>query len=138
MKFTAIVLHMTLGSIIFVGSSAQGIPTSASSGLHLLLRLASLSLLAAKAALAATYNVGNIATLQSAVNNAAAGDEIVLADGRYLNSVISIGSSSITVRANTTGGVFLDGTNAITISGNLVRFSGAFSSPPAASLARSS
>ena len=58
------------------------------------------------------------------MNIAAAGDEIVLADGSYRNSVISIGSSDITVRAATPGGVFLDGSNDITISGNLVKFSG--------------
>lgn len=83
-----------------------------------------LSLLAAAAANATTYNVSSIAALQSAVNGATAGDIIVLADGTYLNSTFSIGTSNITVRAATPGGVFLNGTNNITIPGNFVTFSG--------------
>lgn len=75
-------------------------------------------------ALAATLNVSSISALQTAVNNAVAGDVVVLANGTYLNNTINIGRSNITVKAATPGGVYLNGTNAITISGNDVTFSG--------------
>ena len=75
-------------------------------------------------AAAATTNVSSIAALQAAVNGAAAGDIIVLANGTYLDSTIDIGTSDITVRAERPAGVFLNGTVAITISGNRVKFSG--------------
>ena len=73
---------------------------------------------------AATINVSTIATMQSAINSAAAGDIIVLADGTYLNNTITIVTSGITVRSATPGGVFLNGTETITIPGNNVTFSG--------------
>ena len=73
---------------------------------------------------AAIINVSSISALQSAINSSAAGDVIVLADNTYLNSTINIGTSNITVRAATPGGVFLNGSNTITISGNNVTFSG--------------
>jgi regulation of enolase protein 1 (concanavalin A-like superfamily) len=71
-----------------------------------------------------TINVGSIAALQTAINGAGDGDEIVVADGIYLNSSINVSTSGIVVRAATPGGVFLNGTNAITISANRVVFSG--------------
>jgi hypothetical protein len=73
---------------------------------------------------AATINVNSIASLQTAINNAKSGDEIVLANNTYTNSNFTIGTSNIIVRAATSGGVYLNGTNAITISGNQVTFSG--------------
>ena len=73
---------------------------------------------------AAIINVGSVSALQTASNNASPGDIIVLANNTYLNSTINITTSNITVRAATPGGVFLNGSNAITISGNNVTFSG--------------
>ena len=72
----------------------------------------------------AVVNVSSVAALQSAVNKAAMGDTIVLADGTYLNSTLAIGASNITVRAATPGGVFLNGTNRIDITGSHVTFCG--------------
>ena len=71
-----------------------------------------------------TINVRSIAALQAAINSAAAGDEIVVADGTYANNTLNVPTSGIVVRAATPGGVFLHGTNAITISANRVVFSG--------------
>jgi len=71
-----------------------------------------------------TNNVSSIAALQAAVDAAAPGDVVVLADGIYSNNTINIDSSDITVRAATPGAVFLNGANAITISGEGVTFSG--------------
>jgi hypothetical protein len=71
-----------------------------------------------------TINVRSIAALQAAINSAAAGDELVVADGTYANNTINVSTSGIIVRAATPGGVFLHGTNAITISANRVVFSG--------------
>jgi len=73
---------------------------------------------------AAIINVSSISALQTACNNASPGDIIELANNTYLNSTINITTSYITVRAATPGGVFLNGTNSITISGNNVTFSG--------------
>lgn len=73
---------------------------------------------------AATINVSSVAALQTAINNSNAGDIINLANGHYSNSTINVGKSNITIQAATPGGVFLDGTNAITISGNYITFSG--------------
>ena len=73
---------------------------------------------------AAIINVSSISALQTASNTASPGDIIVLANNTYLNSTINITTSNITVRAETPGGVILNGTNAITISGNNVTFSG--------------
>jgi hypothetical protein len=69
-------------------------------------------------------NVSSIAALQSAINNSLAGDTIVLANGTYTNSTLSIGKSNITVKTATPGGVYLSGTQYITIDGNYVTFSG--------------
>lgn len=73
---------------------------------------------------AETITASSISQLQSFINGAHDDDEIVLADGIYSNSTLTIGTSNITVRAETPGGVYLNGTNAITISGNYVTFSG--------------
>jgi hypothetical protein len=75
---------------------------------------------------ATTYYVNSVAALQTKINSAStvAGDIIILADGTYLNSTLTIGKSNITVMSATPGGVFLNGTNDITISGNYVTFSG--------------
>ena len=68
--------------------------------------------------------VSSISALQTAVNTASAGDTIVLTNGTYLNNTLTINSSNITIKAQTSGGVFLNGTNAIIINGNFVLFSG--------------
>lgn len=86
--------------------------------------LAVFGLLACATASATIYNVSSVAAMQTAINGAVAGDEVVLANGTYLNSTLSIGTSGITVRSATPGGVFLNGTNDITISGSNVTFSG--------------
>jgi len=73
---------------------------------------------------ATEIHVSSIAALQAAINGASAGDVIVLDNGTYLNNTLAIGTSNITVKAATPGGVYLNGTNAITISGSRVTFSG--------------
>jgi len=73
---------------------------------------------------AATINVSSISALQTAANGSSSGDIIVLADGTYQNNTITIGKSNITVRSATPGGVFLNGTNSISINGSYVTFSG--------------
>ncbi len=73
---------------------------------------------------ATEVTVSSVSALQTAINSAASGDVLVLTNGTYSNSTLNIGTSNITVRAQTPGGVFLNGTNNITISGNSVTFSG--------------
>jgi poly(beta-D-mannuronate) lyase len=73
---------------------------------------------------AATTTVSSVTALQTAINNANAGDILILANGTYLNNTLSISKSNITVKAATSGGVYLNGSNAITISGDNVTFSG--------------
>ncbi len=73
---------------------------------------------------AATINVNSIPTLQTAINNASNGDIIILANGTYLNNTINVSTSNITVQAATNGGVFLNGTNDINITGNFITFTG--------------
>jgi siroheme synthase len=77
---------------------------------------------------AATINVSTVAALNTAVTNSVAGDIIVLADGNYGNSTITIaaGKNNIIVRAATPGGVIFNGTgtNIVSIDGNNVTFSG--------------
>ncbi len=73
---------------------------------------------------AATINVSSIAALQSAINGSVPGDVINLADGHYTNNSIAISKSGITVQATTSGGVYLDGTNSISISGSNNTFGG--------------
>ena len=81
-------------------------------------------LFGAKTVNACTINVSTIAALQSAINTAASCDVIILANGTYMNNTINVGRSNIVVQAATPGGVYLNGTNAITISGNYDTFSG--------------
>lgn len=66
----------------------------------------------------------NVAALQTGISNASAGDILVLANGTYLNNSIDIQTSNITVKAETPGGVFLNGANSISIEGSYVTFSG--------------
>ena len=73
---------------------------------------------------AATITATSIADLQTKINSAASGDIINLANGHYTNNTINISKTNITVQAATAGGVYLDGNNAITISGNNNTFGG--------------
>ncbi|MCX6136398.1 MAG: hypothetical protein NTV54_02755, partial [Ignavibacteriales bacterium] len=73
---------------------------------------------------ATEVHVSSIAALQSAINSASAGDILVLDNGTYRDNNLMIGTSNIIVKAATPGGVSLNGTNAITISGNNVTFGG--------------
>jgi hypothetical protein len=73
---------------------------------------------------ATEYTVYSIADLKTAINNSVANDIISLADGTYLNTNLTISKNKITVKALNPGGVFLNGTNDITISGDYVTFSG--------------
>jgi len=73
---------------------------------------------------AAEVRVSSIAALQAAIDTATAGDILVLNDGTYVDNVLSIGTGNITVKAETPGGVRLNGANAIVISGSHVTFSG--------------
>lgn len=75
---------------------------------------------------ATIINVSSVAALQNRINAAStvAGDIIVLANGIYLNNTLNIGKNNITIMAATPGGVFFNGTNDITISGNYVTFTG--------------
>ncbi len=73
---------------------------------------------------AATINVNSISGLQAAIITCQTGDIINLAKGHYTNNVINIAKSNITVQAASPGGVFLDGTSTITISGNNNTFGG--------------
>ena len=68
--------------------------------------------------------VYSVQQLQSAIDNASAGDTIKLANGTYFNSNLIISTNNITVKAATPGGVFLSGTNDIQIAGNYITFSG--------------
>jgi hypothetical protein len=73
---------------------------------------------------AVTRTATSITDLQAKINISGLGDIIILADGTYLNNTFDISHSNITVKAATPGGVFLNGTNAITISGSNITFSG--------------
>ena len=90
----------------------------------LLFSVFAMHLLTSVAVNATTITVTSVAALQTAINNASAGDVLILANGTYLNNTLSISKSNVTVKAATSGGVFLNGTNDITISGNYVTFSG--------------
>jgi poly(beta-D-mannuronate) lyase len=65
-----------------------------------------------------------MAELQSAINIASSGDIIILANGTYLNSTLAISTSHVTVKAETPGGVYLNGTQSIDITGDNIIFSG--------------
>jgi len=71
-----------------------------------------------------TQNVSKIADLKTAIANSVPGDIIILADGTYSNTSLTISKSNITVKSASSGGVFLNGSNAIIISGTNVTFSG--------------
>ena len=75
---------------------------------------------------ATTYYVSSVTALQSKIDSftTVSGDIIILYNGTYLNSTLTIGKSGIKVMSETPGGVFLNGTNDITISGDYVTFSG--------------
>ncbi|WP_396184772.1 chondroitinase-B domain-containing protein [Flavobacterium sp.] len=73
---------------------------------------------------AVTRNATSITDLQAKINISGSGDIIILADGTYLNNTFNVSENGITVKAATPGGVFLNGTNDITISGSNVSFSG--------------
>jgi hypothetical protein len=73
---------------------------------------------------ATEIHVSSIPVLQSAINSASFGDTITLANGTYLNALLTIGINNITVKAETPGGVYLNGTQSIDITGNYVTFSG--------------
>jgi len=73
---------------------------------------------------ATEIHVSSIIALRAALVTASAGDVIVLDNGTYLNNTLAIATSNITIKAATPGGVFLNGTNNISISGNNVVFSG--------------
>ncbi len=73
---------------------------------------------------AGTSTSNSIAALQLAINAAKSGDTILLANGAYNNNTLSIAVNNITLMPVTTGAVFLNGTNAITISGNNITLAG--------------
>lgn len=73
---------------------------------------------------AATINVSSITALQNACNNSNAGDIIILANGTYQDVSLNVNNSNITVMAQTSGGVFLDGYDDINIYGNNINFTG--------------
>ena len=73
---------------------------------------------------AATINVNSINALQTACNNSASGDIIVLANGTYTNVTLDINNNNISVIAQTPGGVFLNSYGDININGNNITFSG--------------
>ena len=68
--------------------------------------------------------VNSIANLQTAVNASAPNDTLLLANGTYTNNTLTIGVSNIVIKAQSNGGVFLNGTNAIQITGTNNTFSG--------------
>jgi hypothetical protein len=73
---------------------------------------------------ATEIHVSSVAALQAAVTTASAGDVLVLDNGLYTDNTLAISTGSITVKAATPGGVSLNGTNEISISGSNVVFSG--------------
>ena len=73
---------------------------------------------------ATEIHVSSIIALKAALVTASAGDVIILDDGTYLNTILAIATSNITVKAASPGGVYLNGTNSINISGSNVVFSG--------------
>ena len=64
---------------------------------------------------AETITVNNVAELQTAINKAVAGDVLILKNGTYLNNTLNISASNIIVKSDSPGGVFLNGTNKITM-----------------------
>ena len=72
----------------------------------------------------AEKTVYSMSELQISINSAASGDIINLANGTYTNATLTIGTDNITVRAATPGGVYLNGTQSVSITGNYITFSG--------------
>ena len=66
----------------------------------------------------------SVAELQNNINNSTSGDTLILADGTYLNTSLTISKDRIIVMAQSPGGVFLNGTQSIYITGDYVTFSG--------------
>lgn len=95
----------TLASIISIPSKTNG-STFCSALIKPVLNKDKAKKNVAKKATIITTTVSSVAALQTAVNNAASGDVIVLADGTYLNGTLTIAKSNITVRAATPGGVY--------------------------------
>ena len=73
---------------------------------------------------AATINVNSIPDLQNACDNSNAGDILILANGTYQDVTLNVNNSNITIKAQTPGGVFLNGYDDINIWSNYVTFSG--------------
>ena len=86
--------------------------------------LAIVALASVPLAYSADIAVSSVAELQSVLDSAQTGDVVILANGTYTDNRITVTASNITVRAETPGGVFLNGTNAIKIPGSNVVFSG--------------
>ena len=62
--------------------------------------------------------VKSIAALQAAIDAASPGQTVVLADGTYLNTTLLLRTNGVTVQAQTPGGVHLNGTQQVVISGS--------------------
>lgn len=90
---------------------------------HFLLILISCGALISQAH-GAEVAVSSVAQLQSAMKSAQPGDVVILANGICTNNTIAVTTNNITVKAETPGGVFLNGSNTITIPANGVLFSG--------------
>ena len=78
----------------------------------------------AKTVNASIINVSTISALQAAIDSAATGTIIVLADNTYSNASITIGTSGITINAATPGGVIFNGSSTCGITGSNNIFSG--------------
>lgn len=102
------------------------VPRLTPPGQLLLCLLLPLLLVIAFGAGATVIRVGSISALQTAANAAAPGDTLVLANGTYLNTTLSLGSGTggFTIRAATPGGVFLNGSTSITLGSSRVVLSG--------------
>lgn len=68
--------------------------------------------------------VSSVSALQTAINAASEGDTIYLQNGTYLNNTLTLSKNNLHIMAQSNGGVTLNGTNAIVISGNNNVFSG--------------
>src|SRR2546425_8041040 len=72
-------------------------------------------------AIAATYNVGSIASLTTRINSAVAGDIIIVSNGVYTTSAsiginrVGTAANPILIRAETTGGVEINGTHGFSL-----------------------
>jgi len=82
-----------------------------------------LAFVAASSAQAATFNVASASDIQNALNSAAPGDTLIMADGVWSDQNIDFAgfgtaANPITLRAQTPGGVVLNGTSSLRISGD--------------------